>query len=157
MKNLTVIALAGISMTFVTASLSTAQELLKAPSTGTPEQVFAPGKQAVFKPIAIDPALVRQSMKSRSEYESLNRKIIARQTKLYEENAAIKDLQAKMRDIQKKIDAILADDQDLKKLKEKFQSVSPKMPLGLKKAPPKGLGTPVMPASNKKKSGKAAP
>ena len=120
--------------TILYALPSLAEEPLKAPTgAATPEQVFAPGKQTAFQPIAVDPALVRQSMQARSEYEDLNRKIIARQTKLFEDNATIKDLQAKMREIQKKIDTILADDQELKQLKEKFKSVSPEMPSGLKK------------------------
>lgn len=82
----------------------------------------------IFQPSAIDPALVRQSMQARSEYEEMNRKIITRTSKLYEENPEIKDLQAKMRDLQKKIDAILAEDEELAKLKKKLQSVAPEIP-----------------------------
>lgn len=88
---------------------------------------MAPAKN-IFQPSAIDPALVRQSMQARSEYEEMNRKIITRTSKLYEENPEIKDLQAKMRDIQKKIDTILAEDEDLAKLKKKLQSVAPEIP-----------------------------
>jgi septal ring factor EnvC (AmiA/AmiB activator) len=88
---------------------------------------LAPAKN-IFQPSAIDPALVRQSMQARSEYEEMNRKIIARMTKLYEENPEIKDLQAKMRDLQKKIDALLAEDEELAKLKKKFQTIAPEIP-----------------------------
>ena len=88
---------------------------------------MAPAKN-IFQPSAIDPALVRQSMQARSEYEEMNRKIITRMNKLYEENPEIKDLQAKMRDIQKKIDALLAEDEELAKLKKKFQSIAPEIP-----------------------------
>ncbi len=105
-----------------------------------PVEVVTPG-QPPFQPVTIDPELVKKSMQARSEYEDLNRKIIARQTQLYADNATIKDLQAKMRDIQAKIDAILAEDETLKKLKEKFQSVSPAMPIGMKK-PASGALTP---------------
>ena len=88
---------------------------------------MAPAKN-IFQPSAIDPALVRQSMQARSEYEEMNRKIITRMNKLYDENQEIKDLQAKMRDLQKKIDALLAEDEELAKLKKKFQSIAPEIP-----------------------------
>ena len=88
---------------------------------------MAPAKN-IFQPSAIDPALVRQSMQARSEYEEMNRKIITRMNKLYDENPEIKDLQAKMRDLQKKIDALLAEDEELAKLKKKLQSVAPEIP-----------------------------
>ena len=54
---------------------------------------------------------MRQSMQARSEYDDLNRRIMARQAKLYEENARIKELQTQLRDLQKKIDALLAEDE----------------------------------------------
>lgn len=128
--------LAVVSMGLSFVSVARAQEPGAAKAgKETKEEVGAPAMSA-FQPITIDPALVKKSMQSRSEYEELNRKILARQTKLYDETPAIKDLQAKMRDIQKKIDAILAEDQELNKLKEKFQSVSPEMPIGMKKAGP---------------------
>ena len=88
---------------------------------------MAPAKN-IFQPSSIDPALVRQSMQARSEYEEMNRKITTRMTKLYEENPEIKDLQAKMRDLQKKINALLAEDEELAKLKKKFQSIAPEIP-----------------------------
>ena len=137
MKKSDVVAMFVIGIVLASIPVTKAQKPLKPPAGPLKsEQVFAPGKPATFQPIAIDPALVRQSMQARSAYEDLNRKIIARQTKLYEDNTTIKDLQVKMRELQKKIDKILADDVELKKLKDQFQSVSPKMPLGLKKAPP---------------------
>ena len=88
---------------------------------------IAPAKN-IFQPSAIDPTLVRQSMQARSEYEEMNRKIITRTNKLYEDNPEIKDLQAKMRDLQKKIDSLLAEDEELAKLKKKLQSVAPEIP-----------------------------
>ena len=99
----------------------------KPAGTAATNENMMPAKN-IFQPSAIDPALVRQSMQARSEYEEMNRKIIARMSKLYEENQEIKDLQAKMRDIQKKIDALLADDEELAKLKKKFQSIAPEIP-----------------------------
>ena len=93
----------------------------------TANENMAPAKN-IFQPSAIDPALVRQSMQARSEYEEMNRKIITRMNKLYDENQEIKDLQAKMREIQKKIDALLAEDEELVKLKKKFQSIAPEIP-----------------------------
>lgn len=153
MKISIVVAVLGIGIVLASATGATAQEPLKPPAgSAAPEQVFGPGKPAAFQPIAIDPALMRQSIQARAEYEDLNRKITARQTKLFEENAALKDLQVKMRDLQKKIDQILANDEELKKLKEQFQSVSPEMPAGLKKAPamPATLPNAPAPAADKK-------
>lgn len=97
---------------------------------------MAPVKN-IFQPSTIDPTLVRQSMQARSEYEEMNRKIITRMNKLYEENPEIKDLQAKMRELQKKIDALLAEDEELAKLKKKSQSIAPEIPaIPRKFAPP---------------------
>ncbi|MBU4200476.1 MAG: hypothetical protein KKE37_00965 [Verrucomicrobia bacterium] len=147
MKTSVIVALFGIGIVLASAPATTAQEPLKPPAgRATPEQMFAPGKPAMFQPIAIDPALMDQIKHSRSEYENLKQKIMARQAKLYADNATIKDLQAKMRDSQKKIDKILADDEELKKLNEQFQSVSPNMPSGLKKAPPMAFAPPNTPA-----------
>lgn len=155
-----IIAVAGISMVLTLASPAISQNAPKAtPDTEVkaPKQAMTPGKQAAFQPIALDPTMVKQSMQARSEYEDLNRKIIARQTKLYDSDPTIKDLQTKMRDIQKKIDKVLAEDEELNKLKEQFRSISPEMPVGLKKAPPSGpgtmapmSGTPVTPGSIEK-------
>ncbi|MFA7159489.1 MAG: hypothetical protein WC299_09315 [Kiritimatiellia bacterium] len=89
----------------------------------------------VFQPSAIDPALVRQSMQARSEYEEMNRKIMARTSKLYEENTEIKEMQAKMRELQKQIDALLAEDEELAGLKKKFQSIAPEIPSIPRKMP----------------------
>ena len=97
-----------------------------APSATTNENITAP--KNIFQPSAIDPTLVRQSMQARSEYEEMNRKIMARTNKLYEENPEIKELQANMRDIQKKINTLLAEDEELAKLKKKFQSIAPEIP-----------------------------
>jgi len=104
---------------------------------------MAPAKN-IFQPSAIDPALVRQSMQARSEYEEMNRKVTARMNKLCEENPEIKDLQAKMRDLQKKIDALLAEDEELAKLKKKFQSIAPEIP-----TMPRKPGAPVSAGGNK--------
>jgi hypothetical protein len=41
-----------------------------------------------------------------------------------------------MRDIQKQIDKILAEDEELKKLKDSFQNIAPEMPIGMKKPGP---------------------
>lgn len=102
----------------------------------TNENIMMPAKN-IFQPSAIDPALVRQSMQARSEYEDMNRKIIARMNQIYEENPEIKDLQAKMRELQKKIDALLAEDEELMKLKKKSQSIAPEIPtIPRKFAPP---------------------
>lgn len=100
----------------------------------TNETAVVPAKN-IFQPSTVDPALVRQSMQARSEYEEINRKIIARMNKLYEDNSEIKDLQAKMRDLQKKIDALFAEDEELAKLKKKFQSIAPEMPAIPRKSP----------------------
>lgn len=100
---------------------------LAAPApASTPAAVPPAGN--IFQPSAVDPALVRQSMQARSEYEAINRRIIERTTKLYEENAEIKDLQGKMRELQKKIDELMANDKELAQLKKKYQSIAPEMP-----------------------------
>jgi len=98
-----------------------------------PGPAFKTGKQQMFQPVSIDPALVRQSMQARSEYDNLSRRIIARQTKLYEENARIKELQAQLRDLQKKIDKLMAEDEELNTLKKKHASITPKIPMGSRK------------------------
>ena len=101
--------------------------------TATPAPVFKTGKQQMFQPISMDPALVRQSMQARSEYDDLNRRIVARQTKLYEENPRIKEIQTQLRDLQKKIDKLLAEDEELNTLKKKYASVAPEIPMGPRK------------------------
>ncbi|MFA5042709.1 MAG: hypothetical protein WC381_02920 [Kiritimatiellia bacterium] len=108
-----------------------------------PGPAFTAGKQQIFQPVAMDPALVRQNMQARSEYDDLNRRIIVRQTKLYEENASIKELQTKLRDLQKKIDKLLAEDEELNTLKKKYAAITPEMPMG----PRKGFSTNAMPFS----------
>lgn len=97
---------------------------------------FAAGKQPIFQPMAMDPALVRQSMQARSEYDDINRRIIARQTKLYEENPRIKELQTELRDLQKKIDGLMAQDEELKELKKKHEAITPEMPMGSRRGFP---------------------
>lgn len=97
------------------------------PPPTTNENAAMPAKN-IFQPSTVDPALVRQSMQARSEYEDMNRRIMARMNKLYEENPEIKDLQVQMRELQKKIDALLAEDEELAKLKKKFQSIAPEIP-----------------------------
>ena len=118
------------------AASSDTQPAAAAP-LATNENAATPAKN-IFQPSAIDPALVRQSMQARSEYEEMNRKVTARMNKLYEDNPEIKDLQAKMRDLQKKIDALLAEDEELQKLKKKFQAIAPEIP-----AMPRKGGAPV--------------
>lgn len=103
------------------------------PSQAPNEKMLFPATN-IFQPSAVDPALVRQSMQARSEYEDMNRKINARMTALYEENPEIKELQAKMRELQKKIDALLAEDEELSKLKKKQQSIAPEIPAMPRKA-----------------------
>src|ERR1035437_10486934 len=58
-----------------------------------PGSVSTAGKQQMFQPVSMDPVLVRQSMQARSEYDGLNKRIMDRQSKLYEETARIKELQ----------------------------------------------------------------
>ncbi len=133
MKTSIVVALSALSLTFGLAASVLGQEPSQAPAAAADlplSEPFVISQQTAFQTIALDPELVRQSMQARAEYEDLNRKIMARQTKLCEENPKIKDLQVKMRDIQAKIDAILEQDAELKKLKEDLQSVSPEMPMG---------------------------
>lgn len=123
-------------------SICSAEE--KPPAAPAPALNNAAAKN-IFQPSSIDPALVRQSMQARSEYEGMNRKIIARTNKLYEENPEIKDLQAKMRELQKKINALLAEDKELIELKKKFKSIAPEIPAIPRKPP----ATPV--SADKKK------
>lgn len=110
-----------------------------------PGPAFKAGKPQMFQPVSMDPALVRQSMQARSEYDDLNRRIMARQTKLYEENARIKELQTQMRDLQKKIDKLMAEDEELNTLKKQHASITPEIPMGSRKgfstnAPPFSTG-----------------
>lgn len=145
------IVVAGFSLLLIPfAACVAAEEPLKAPATPPGGATAgAPEKPASFQPISLDPELVKQSMQARAEYENLNRQIIARQIALYTNNPTITELQVKMREIQKKIDAILAKDEELNKLKEKLKLVSPDMPIGMKhpvsKAPPAG-GAAAVPA-----------
>jgi len=97
---------------------------------------FQTGKQPMFQPVSMDPALVRQSMQARSEYDGLNKRIMDRQTKLYEENARIKELQAQLRDLQKKIDKLMAEDEELNTLKKKYAAITPEIPMGSRKGFP---------------------
>ena len=108
-----------------------------------PAPAFMVGKQQMFQPVSMDPALVRQSMQARSEYDDLNRRIMARQAKLYEENARIKELQTQLRDLQKTIDKLLAQDEELIALKKKYASITPEIPMGSRK----GFSTNAMPFS----------
>ena len=98
-----------------------------------PGPAFTAGKQQMFQPVSMDPALVRQSMQARSEYDDLNRRIMARQTKLYEENTRIKELQIQLRDLQKKIDKLMAEDEELNTLKKKYAAITPEIPMGSRK------------------------
>ena len=114
----------------------------QAPAPG-PGPAFKTGKQPMFQPVSMDPALMRQSMQARSEYDDLNRRILARQTKLYEENAHIKELQTQLRDLQKKVDKLMAEDEELNTLKKKYASITPEIPMGSRK----GFSTNAMPFS----------
>ena len=98
-----------------------------APETAAPQ--LTPGKQ-MFQPMAIDPILVRQSMQARSEHDDLNRRILARQTYLYESTPRLSELQEQMRAIQKKIDQLMEEDAELAELKKKLQEITPGMPMG---------------------------
>ena len=108
-----------------------------------PGPAFKTGKHQMFQPVSMDPTLVRQSMQARSEYDALNRRVIARQTKLYAENARIKELQAQLRDLQEKIDQLMGEDEELNTLKKKYASITPEMPMG----PRKGFSTNATPFS----------
>jgi len=116
------------------------------PKTGpVPGPAFKTGKQQMFQPVSMDPALVRQSMQARSKYDALNRRIMARQSKLYEENARIKEIQTQLRDLQKKIDKLMAEDEELNTLKKKYASITPAIPMRSRKgfstnAPPFSTG-----------------
>ncbi|MDD5679191.1 MAG: hypothetical protein PHW60_14555 [Kiritimatiellae bacterium] len=94
---------------------------------------LAADKQQLFQPVAMDPKLMRQSMQSRSEYDDLNRRIMARQAKLYEENARIKELQTQLRDLQKKIDRLMAEDEELNTLKKQYEAITPEIPMGARR------------------------
>ena len=145
------ISLLTVAMCVILLSVGQAygeDKLQAGPTTvGTPTPVGTPafktGKQPMFRPVSMDPALVRQSMQARSEYDALNRRIMARQTKLYEENARIKELQTQLRDLQKKIDKLMAEDEELNTLKKKYASITPEMPMG----PRKGFSTNATPFS----------
>lgn len=105
--------------------------------------VFPASKQQMFQPVSMDPALMRQSMQARSEYDGLNKRIMDRQAKLYEEDANIKELQTQLRDLQKKIDKLMAEDEELNALKKKLEAITPEMPMGSRK----GFATNAMPFS----------
>ncbi len=93
-----------------------------------PQPVTEP--PAMFQPVALDRDLVRKSMQARTELDRLNRAINKRQTEIYEENPAIKEMQAEMRKLQAKIDAVLDADAELQELKAQEQEVAPEMPFG---------------------------
>ena len=112
-------------------TVAAAERLAPAPGPG-----FTAGNQQMFQPVSMDPARLRQSMQARSEYDELNRRIMARQTKLYEENARIKELQTQLRDMQTKIDKLLAQDEELTALKKKIESIAPEFPMGVRKGFP---------------------
>lgn len=70
----------------------------------------------------VSPDQLRKVMQVRSELDDLERKIKARQAKLYEDNAKIKELQGKMRDLQKQIDSELGKDEELATLKKNLDA-----------------------------------
>jgi len=131
----------------VAGAMAAEKDSKQGPAQG-PALQPAPGGSQMFQPMNVDPSVVRASMQARSEYDELNRKIIARQTKLYEDNAQIKAIQDQMRDLQKKIDAELAADAELAKLKEKLQAITPDVPSG----PMKGFGPQPTPMAQPKSS-----
>ena len=133
MKILSVTLIAGtvISMMAVSAY---AREPAKNAPTGIVQKITVPPKP-VFQPLDIDPEVVRKGMQARSEYDRLTRQIIGRQTKLYEENPQIKELQKQMRELQGQIDKILESDKELARLKKEYKSMSPQMPASFKKLP----------------------
>ncbi len=94
------------------------------------------GSPHSFQPANVDTATVRASMKARAEYDALNREITARRQKLYEDNPTIQKLQSNMRELQKKIDEILAADEELLKLKAQFEAISPQSPFGIDRQHP---------------------
>lgn len=110
-----------------------------APPAAPGSEPAAVAPKNIFQPSAIDPALVRQSMQARSEYEEMNRKITARLSKIYEENPEIRELQEKMRALHKKIDALLAEDKELNELKNKIRAIAPDLPAIPRKTVPPGL------------------
>lgn len=120
-------------------------EKIKVPLAKRPFGARAP-RGAPFPMMNVDPTLIRQTMRARSKYDDLTHQMIARQAAIYEENATIKKLQTKMRELQTKIDAILAADTELNKLKAKHKTVAPELPTGgIRRAPPP------LPISGKKK------
>lgn len=97
----------------------------------------APGQgQHVFQPADIDPDKIRASMKARAEYDALNRNIIARQQELYSGNETINKLQADMRDLQERIDAIMSEDKELLDLRKQLEAIAPQMPFGIERKEP---------------------
>lgn len=104
------------------------------PAAPTPQAAVKAGPPQMFQPVSVDPALVRQSMQARSEHDDLNRRIMARQTKLYTENARIKELQIQLRDLQAKIDKLMAQDEELRTLKKKYAAITSENPMGARRA-----------------------
>ena len=97
------------------------------PHPGGP--MINPGKGMPF-PMAgamgatnISPEMLRKAMQARSELDELTRKTQARQAELYESNQDIKELQKQMRKLQDDIDAILAKDEELAKLRAELDSM----------------------------------
>lgn len=123
-----------IAAALIAAVAMAAEQDQQRPAKAPPAEPAMP-PPAMFQPVAVDPALVRQSMQARAELDRMNRAINARKTKLYEDNAEIKALQEEMRALQGKIDAILAADEELKKLNAKQQEISPEMPIGARPFP----------------------
>ncbi|MCA1808476.1 MAG: hypothetical protein ABR497_03335 [Kiritimatiellia bacterium] len=104
-------------------------------SAGAENPAPPPGAPTIFQPVNVDPALVRRSMQSRSEYDRLTREINTRKAHLYEENERIKALQQQMIELQDKIDALLEEDKVLQELNEQYKEVSPDMPVGARAFP----------------------
>ncbi len=101
-----------------------------------PTPLFMTSTQHFFQPVSMDPAVVRKNMQARSEYEELNRRVIARQSKIYEENKKVRELQKQLRELQNKIDAILDEDLELSALKKEMESITPEIPKGSRKGAP---------------------
>jgi len=147
MKRPAIILTLGIVLGLAITHMTVSGQPASAPPApvGSVQQVPGPNKQ-LFQPVNVDPELIRKGMQARSEYEVLTRQIIARTKQLYTENSTIKKFQDNMKELQKRIDEILAADEKLTRLKTKYQSMSPKIPSGPRKELPVAF-----PPSTKKK------
>lgn len=141
MRTAIISAWMGCSLILLATQVYSEQKIkvpLAKPRMGT---FAAPGSK--FPMMNVDPTLIRKSMQARSEYDDLTRQINAMQASIYKENSTIKKLQAKMRQLQVKIDAVLSADKELNKLKAKFQTIAPELPIGGIQKAPRPLFSPI--------------